>query len=290
MANISKLSVSKATDCGQGNWVVTRDAFGPQLIAGNEAARGDCIVTATTTPSNNVAEWNQIAWSGGSAVSGAPNQRSVSRQTEGIQDVSASVGGNTSRVKVWVVWANVEIKTIGARPSRAVPWSRGAMFHGPDMCGAFKVKSFSMTENARGQIVAVATLLPAGVGAVVSRSGKNALLALQREVTAADFVDRKRFSGSKSFVAWAGDMSIPQMQTIDPATDDQLFDTDGPDLPAATVTAETYNNFRQWVTFAGEPCSLYGAWFFRSQWKNQKVIMLEVGSGAKPLPSSPLVK
>ena len=290
MANISSLLVTKATDIGQGNWIVTRDIFGPPVIAGHTASRGDCLVTAMTSPNNNIAEWSQISWSGGSAVPGNPNQRTISRAAEGIQEVIATLGGTSSRAKIWVIWANVEARTSGGRPSRAIPWSRGAMSTGPDQCGAFKVNSLTMTENARGQVVAVATLLPAGVGAVISKSGNNKLLALRREVTAADFVNGKRFGGSKSFVPWATDTSLPQMQTIDPGPDDQLFDTDAPDLPSGTETAETYNNFRQWVTLADEPCSNYGSWFFRAQWKNQKVIMLEVGSGAIQIPTRPMVK
>lgn len=147
-----------------------------------------------------------------------------------------------------------------------------------------------MTENARGQVVAVAKLEPPGVGKVISAGGKSALLKVRRQVTAHDFADGKRFTGPKSFVPWVDDDSQPSLTTLDPGPDDTLYDTDGPDLPTAARSAETYNNFRQWVTIANVPCSNYGTWFFRARWQNQKVTLKEVGRGAIELPGTPHYK
>lgn len=146
-------------------------------------------------------------------------------------------------------------------------------FTGGEVCGAFVVNSFSMGENARGQVVAVAELAPTGVGRVISAGGKSGLFKFRRKVTSHDFVDGKKFVSKKSFAGWVDDDSQPTLLTLDPGPDDKLYDTDGPDLPVGAASSETYNNFRQWVEWAGVPYSSYGDWFFRARWKNQKVTL-----------------
>jgi hypothetical protein len=289
MATISKFSVVNATQIDPGNWVALQDTFGPQLIP-SSAARGDCIVQATTSPADSPAEWNQLLWSGGTPVAGQPNQRSISRQQSAKVTVKATLAASTAQVTVWVMWATVDVRTSGPRPPRARPWSTGAAFTGGDSCGAFTVQAFTMTENARGQVVVVARLEPPGVGRVTSAGGKSGLLKIRRQVTAHDFAEGKKFSAAKSFVPWADDDSLPSLTTLDPGPDDTLYDTDGPDLPMAANSSETYNNFRQWVTFANAPCSNYGTWFFRARWQNQKVTLKELGPGARDLPNAPFYK
>jgi hypothetical protein len=111
---------------------------------------------------------------------------------------------------------------------------------------------------------------------------------LRRQLTAHDFVDGQKLTGKKAFIPWVADDSLPQLQTLDPGPDDRLYDTDGPDLPGGAATAaETYNNFRQWVEWAGAPCSDYGYWYFRARWKDQKVTLKEVGPGTIQLPPTP---
>jgi hypothetical protein len=158
---------------------------------------------------------------------------------------------------------------------------------GGDVCGAFVVNSFSMGENARGQVIAIAGLSPAGVGRVISAAAMQAQFKIRRQLTSHDFVDGKKFASKKAFLPWATDDSLPQLQTLDPGPDDRLYDTDGPDLPAGLTSAETYNNFRQWVEWSGMPCSDYGYWYFRARWKHQKVTLKEVGSGSIQLPPKP---
>jgi hypothetical protein len=289
MATVALLRVSNATPVGPDNWVTAQDMYGPQLIP-SSAPRGDCVVEALTAPANSPEEWAQIAWTGGDPVPGKPNQRLVSRQQVGKTTVAAAIAGLGPQVTVWVVWASVNIVTSGPRPPRAQPWTAGAMFTGGDSCGAFVVQSWSMGENARGQVVAVAQLLPAGVGRVISAATMQGQLKLRRQLTANDFVDGKRFAGPKSFIPWAADDSQPSLLTLDPGPDDRLFDTDGPDLPTATRTAETYNNFRQWVEWAGAPCSDYGYWYFQARWKDQKVTLKDVGQGSIQLPPKPFYR
>jgi len=125
------------------------------------------------------------------------------------------------------------------------------------------------------------------VGRVISAAGMGKNLRFRRQVTAHDFVDGKRDVGKKAFIPWAPDDSQPKLLTLDPGPDDRLYDTDGPDLPVAARTSETYNNFRQWVEWVGVPWSDYGYWYFRARWKDQKVTLKEVGQGSIILPSNP---
>ncbi len=287
MATVAKLTVSNARQVDAANWVTPRDVFGPQLIP-SPAPRGPCVVQALTAPANSPAVWGQIAWAGGEPVPGRPNQRLVNRHQAGKTTVGAMIGGSGPQVTVWVVWAAVTAQTRGPRPPRAKSWAVGMPFTGGESCGAFVVQAFSMAANARGQVVAVAELVPKGVGRVISAAGMGAQLRFRRQVTAHDFVDGKRGTDKKAFIPWAPDDSQPQLLTLDPGPDDRLYDTDGPDLPGgAARTSETYDNFRQWVEWAGVPWSDYGYWYFRARWQNQKVTLKEVGQGSIILPPTP---
>ena len=90
---------------------------------------------------------------------------------------------------MWTMWADVSVLTKGPRPPQARPWSEGVPFPGPDQCGAYEVQSFSMGKNARGQIVAVAKLLPSGVGKIIDAAKKQPLFSIRRQLTAHDYVD-----------------------------------------------------------------------------------------------------
>jgi len=184
---------------------------------------------------------------------------------------------------LWSLWADLSVLTTGPRPPQAKPWSAGALVPGPDRCSAFEVQAFSMGTNARGQIIAVAKLFPRGVGKVIHAAGKHALFNIRRELTANDFVDGAPSRHKKSFKVWADD-TLTNMQALTAVFNDELYDTDAPDLPPATQTSETYNNFRQWLEWEGRPCSNYAYWYFQARWKDQKVTLKDVGQGAIPLP------
>jgi hypothetical protein len=287
MPTVTKLTVSNATQVGSANWVTPQDIPGKQEIP-SPAPRGPCVIQAFTTPDNSPAEWKQIAWAGGDPVPGKPNQRLVSRQQAQQITVGATIQGRGPQVTVWVLWAAITVQTSGPRPPRAQPWSAGAWITAGNDCGAFVIDAITMGENARGQVVAVAALAPAGVGRVISAAAMHTQFKFRRQITAHDFVDGQKRADKKTFSPWAADDSQPKLQTLDPGPDDRLYDTDGPDLPGgAQSSSETYNNFRQWLEWAGAPCSGYGLWYFRARWKDQKVTLKEVDQGAIDLPQKP---
>jgi len=282
MVTISKLTITNAKPIDAVNWLTIRDVFGPQEIA-DPAPRGACIVQAETSPANTAAEWSQIAWSGGEPVPGNPGQRRISRQSTATTAITASIGPSSQQLVLWTLWADVSVLTKGPRPSRAKPWSAGVAVPGPDQCGAFEVPAFSMGKNARGQIVAVAKLLPRGIGKIIHAAGKHALFNIRRQLTANDFVDGAPSHHKKSFKPWVDD-TLGTMQVLTSVFSDELYDTDAPDLPTATQTAETYNNFRQWLEWEGRPCSNYANWYFQARWKDQQVTLKDVGPGGMKLP------
>jgi hypothetical protein len=286
MAAIAKITVSNAKQIDADNWVAIRESQGANSVP-NSLPRGDCVVQASTSPRNNAAEWKQIKWSGGTPVPGQPNQCRVSRGAAGLNQLEASIDGGTKKVSLWVLWADIKMATDGPRPSGAKPWTEGALFSGPDKCGAFEIDSFSMGKNARGQVVAVAQLLPRGIGKLLV--GKHASFKIRRQVTAHDFIDGKKHKHKKSFIEWAED-TLLGMQVLNPVTTDMLYDTDGPDLPVGMNTAETYNNFRQWVEWDGKPCSSYTYWSFQARWKDQQVTLKDVRAKTIELPGKAYYK
>ena len=282
MVAISKLTVTNAKPLDATNWLTLRDVFGPQEIP-DALPRGDCVVQAETSPANNAAEWAQIAWSGGEPVPGNPNQRRVKRQSTGTTTITATIGTSAQKLVLWTLWADVAVLTTGPRPPQAKPWSLGEPFPGPDQCGAYEVQAFSMGKNARGQIIAVAKLYPRGIGKIIHAAGKHALFNIRRELTANDFVDGAPNQHKKSFKVWVDD-TLAAMQVLTSVFNDELYDTDAPDLPTATQTSETYNNFRQWLEWEGRPCSNYAYWYFQARWKDQRVTLKDVGPGSITLP------
>jgi hypothetical protein len=289
MAAISKLIVTNAKPIDPTNWLTVRDVFGPQEVP-DPSTRGPCVIQAYTLPQNNAAEWSQIIWSGGEAISGNPNQRRVSRQAIGTTTITASIGTSSQTLVLWSMWADISVLTKGPRPSGAKPWSKGELFPGPDRCGAFEVKALTMGKNARGQIVVFAKLFPGGIGKVILAASKHMLFNIRRQLTAHDYVDGAPRKGPKSFVDWADD-TLPEMQVLKSVANDELYDTDGPDLPGgAAQTAETYNNFRQWLEWDGQPCSNFAYWYFQARWKNQMVTLKDVGQDSIKLPEQAFYK
>lgn len=242
----------------------------------------DVIVEATTTPNNNDAEWSQINWSGdtGSAVPDHPNQRLLSRSTSQRYHVEAELGGVRDHVDVWILWASVTILTSGTTPANAVQY--GARYDGTENLGA---QSYDGGNSAVGKVVPVATILPAGVNAVVQAGW-----SFEREKMRHDFEDGVK-DASRWDTAWQNDTSDASFQRLTPDTDDKIYDRDAPNISnfGQSDSYERYDNFRQWVEWDGTRCSDYAGWYWKARWKvdqSPQVTLKEVNSGEiSPLPS-----
>ncbi|MBN2592659.1 MAG: hypothetical protein JXA81_04055 [Sedimentisphaerales bacterium] len=248
-------------------------------------ATDDVIVEATTSPNTEDA-WKQIKWSGdsGAAVPGKLNQRKLSRSDSKKYHVEAELGGVKDDLYVWVLWAEVTILTSGTTPKNAVQF--GADYDGTENLGA---KSYNGGKEARGKIVPVAKISPAGVYNIV-KSG----WAFKRERMSHDWDDGNKTKPGNSTsdywnTAWVDDTSYAVYQKLTPDADDKIYDRDAPNIAAfGTNDAETYNNFQQWVEWGGDVCSDKAGWYWKGRWDKSKapqVTLKDVGTGSIALPN-----
>jgi hypothetical protein len=271
---------------GEKTWVAVKQGKGASLF-----------VEASTAPLNNAAEWAQIKWSGdGAPVPGAPNRRLLSLATSQRLIVQAALGGASDTVDLWVLWATVEVQTKGSRPLNAASFAPGTR-DGTNQLGAVTYKSVSSSVidekagifvdnmGASGKVCPVATLTPPGVNAVVKAG-----LTFERQVIShnwSDGIKTKQFNDT-----WTRDTSDAAYLKLIPDAKDKLYDLDGPDLRWGQRSYETYNNFRQWITFNTERCSDYGLWHWQARWQlhrdpAKQITLNEVGPGSVSLPDKP---
>lgn len=242
-------------------------------------ATDDVIVEATTTP-NTEACWNQIAWSGdaGSPVPGHPNQRKLSRASSRKFHVEASLGGVSDHVDVWVLWADLVV-AIGAGDTidtgndatgLAAGHNWPAMLGGGNKLGPISCEGTTLTyAYTIGKIQAKATLTPAGIEDVVSRSvwqmkRKRTNKSWDNGVLASNHVD-------------VDDNSHAEWIDVDPKSGTstrEIYDLDAPGCSAKLVgtaitrTSEYYINFRQFVTVTLDTelqCSDDKLWSYEAQ-------------------------
>jgi hypothetical protein len=277
-------------DCKLGSLTVIQNATqtnvtGAKNWAAIKKATDDVIVQATTTP-NNEGCWQKINWSGdsGQAVPGKPNQRKLSRAASKKFHVQAALGGVSDSVDVWILWATVTNNTSGTTPANAVQF--GSKYDGTEDLGA---KSFDSGKKAVGKVVPEATLTPAGVHNVV-KSG----WAFKRERMSRDWNDGAKDhegEGSSDYwnTTWIDDTSYATFQKLTPDSTDKIYDRDAPNIAAfGSKDAESYNNFREWIKWAGEDCSDKAGWYWQARWKKSaspQVELKDVGTGSITLPT-----
>ncbi len=274
LVSVTVVANAKATDVAK-NWACVKKAT------------DDVVVEAKTDP-DTPDTWKQIKWSGdsGDPVPDKPNRRKLPRSASKKYHVVAELGGMTDQLDVWVLWATVEIRTTGTTPANAVQF--GAKYDATENLGA---RVFNGGNEARGKVVPVATITPAGVNGVV-KSG----WAFRRERMTHDWDDGVKSSpgnGKTDYwnTAWVDDTSFAEYQKLIPDGDDKIFDRDAPNITGfGKKTSETYNNFRQWAEWGGETCSDKAEWYWRGRWEKAKapqVTLKDVGTGSRALPDDP---
>ena len=217
---------------GDKNWAAVRKDADP-------AQKGAEVVTieATTAPKNNADEWKQIRWSEGAGkpVPGQLNRRALSRTASTVYNVKASLGDGADSISVWVVWANIEIRTKDLRPTNAAPFDPGTRDE-TDKLGAVSYRvplitsvidedkgEFADTMGASGKAAPVATLTPKGVGKVIAAGW-----AFRRQVWSRNWSDGVLTDQSNT--TWTNDTSKPRYLKLVPDSDDRIYDLDGPDI------------------------------------------------------------
>jgi hypothetical protein len=256
------------------------------------------VLEATTSPKNSADEWKLIQWSGDSeAVALRPNQRKIPLAASKKFHVEAKLGdGPAESVDVWVLWASVEIKTSGRRPLPSAAFDQGTR-DGTDELGAVTYASLSSSvidekagifvdnRGASAKVAPVATLTPKGIRDVLSGG-----LTFEREVWSHTWSDGGKTKGWND--TWTKDTSNPRYLKLMPDADDRIYDLDGPDLRWGQKNYETYNNFRQWITWNGERCSDYAPWFWQARWSldrdpGKQITLNQVGPASIKLPDKP---
>jgi hypothetical protein len=255
------------------------DVTGDKNWATVKKATDDVIVEATTDP-NTEACWKQINWSGDSGSPGdKANQRKLSRADSRKFHVEAELGGVKDHVDVWVLWADLVILTSGKTPTNAVQF--GSRYDGTENLGA---RNFDRGNQARGKVVPVATITPAGVHDIVQAGW-----AIKREK-----LGHRAGDGvySKHWTVWTDDTSAAGLQRLIPDNDDKIYDRDAPSIGKAgyVKTGEAYINFQQWVEWNGEKCSDNANWYWNAHWEKSsspRVSLKDVGTGHIVLPAAP---
>jgi hypothetical protein len=254
------------------------------------------IVEATTSPNNTLEEWKLIQWAGGEVVQGKANHRKISLAISRKHHVEAKLGGVGDFIDLWVLWATAEILTKGTRPKNAAPFDHGIR-DDTDKLGAVTFESltssvvdekagvFVNNRGASGKVAAAATLSPSGVNSVVKAGW-----TFEREVWSHNWIDGVKALTSNE--KWTPDTSKPNYLRLTPDGDDKIYDLDGPDLRWGNFHSETYNNFRQWVTWNGEKCSEYALWHWQARWSvnkdpSKQITLNECGTGNIMLPKGP---
>lgn len=277
-----------------------KNVTGPKDWAAVRKEGAFAIVEATTAPGNNADEWKIVQWSGdGEPVQGFPNRRKVSLGASKKLHVEAKLGGVSDSADIWVLWAEVKIATSGPRPANAAPFDSGTR-DGTQNLGPVTYKSLTASVideeagifvdnmGASGKICAVATLSPKGVNKVVKAGWM-----VDRQVWSHNWLDASPAPNSNQ--SWTKDTSKPAYLKLTPDSEDKIYDTDAPDLRWGQFTSESYNRFRQWVTWNDEKCSGDAYWHWQARWRVDKdqakqITLNDLGANDMTLPSKPFFK
>jgi len=254
------------------------------------------IVEATTAPNNSPEEWKLIKSTGGEVVKEKPSQRKISLAISRKHRVEAKLGGVSDFIELWILWANVEILTKGTRPKNAAPFDPSARDN-TDKLGAVTYDSptssvideekdvFVTNKGASGKVVPVARISPIGVHAIIKKGWM-----LEREVWSHNWSDGAKTKQWNE--KWTLDTSQAKYLRLTPDGDDKIYDLDAPDIRWGVFHYETYNNFRQWLTWNGKKCSEYVLWHWQARWgvnkdSTKQITLNNVGSGNITLPEGP---
>ena len=120
-----------------------------------------------------------IQWTGGAPVLGNPFQCEVTKTNSVETIVTASLGGTTTNLNVWVIWATVSIQMSGTNPSPlsfantnfVYPYpdeQLGIQYYDHDVIGVHPEDVIGITNDIAGKMCAVATITPTGVHSIIS--------------------------------------------------------------------------------------------------------------------------
>jgi hypothetical protein len=228
-----------------------------------------------------------IQWTGGQAVPGNPLQRRVSKTNSVETTVTASLSSTTTNLNVWVIWANLTIKTSGTLDPNdkadvlvngnsdwptptifTVALSGGSGLGGGNSLGPIDCLTNTNLDYSYtiGRMEAKAILQPSGIGNILT--GTNTWNMKRTKLTAT------WDNGQSDSPAGGDDTSFPQFKHLNPTNGD-IFDLDTPGCSAVLSgtniiqTAEVYEDFYEYVTVnlgnGDQTCSDTNTWSYTAQ-------------------------
>ena len=256
---------------GTANWATVKSTDGYVTVQAMVDNASDAVLTGLT---------NAIQWTGGAAVPGNPLQRWVTKTNSVETTVTASLGGSVSTsVKVWVVWATMQILTSSNNPANAPSFTQVGLVN------QLGIQTYDGGNTARGQICAAATITPAGIHSVIT----NGWNVFQKRISH-DFADGA-INSTYYDTNWQPDGPTNDFKTMIPDASDKLYTIDGPNIGAfGTNSYETYNNFYDYITWNSQICcDTNNFWQFQGRWKidqTPQVTYTNLGIGTITLPTN----
>jgi len=232
--------VTASTVADTTNWAVLKGTTGATVT-----------VTASVTPSGT-----PITWSTGTPVAGNPLAVTIPISTSAETPVTATGGGGTATVDIWILWSTVSIQFSENPPANA-PQPQATYPNLPNSLGPHI--DTSVTPNLQyGFYMATGQLTPSGAGAIVPTGW-----TLNREKIIYDKYGTGNYAGTDpTSPAWSGDTSNVASCIDFTPNADCIYDFDAPsqgaDSSANSSPDTILYDFTEWVEWNGQPASDQG--------------------------------
>lgn len=246
VVELTGLTVANATQTNAKNLAAVKDDGEYVIIE---------AVLNPTIPDDNVPE--VLHWGGdGSPVEGHPLQRKVSKSSSGHTTVTGTVGTTSDYVDIWIIWATGVYRYGSTQQTSSGNEKTFSPAIGGSTLGPMNDEDDGIILETVGKIEGVFTLTPAGVHNVVGNGWD-----IKRWVTYQDYHNGIMFDSNS-----CPDDPTNNDEDLTPNNDDKIYMIDSPSINyVADHTAETYNNFTEWVEWNGTVCSDFYFWYYQAR-------------------------
>ncbi|MBS1328991.1 MAG: hypothetical protein HP043_03200, partial [Dialister sp.] len=259
VVEIASIAVEGATQKnvkGEKNWAAVK-------------GKGDVIIMVSLNPSDagNVGEEKLkelISWTGGEEVKGNPLQRKISKDESQKVTVKAVCGTSEKEVDIWIIWSTIIIQRSGTKPADAAT----LQFFGKltNQCGFIKMRDETGMFVGVGNVCAIVSLSPSGVGDVIKEGWD-----IKREKMVRRKIDGK-IDPDKWDSKWSSDDATNNDEILVPKND-KLYSIDSPTIGFEAI-GKNYKehiertNFNEWLEWHDDICSERVPWSFTGTWRN----------------------
>jgi hypothetical protein len=133
-----------------------------------------------------------------------------------------------------------------------------------------------------GKVVVVGQITPADIHSIPGLS-----FNLQQSQTHRYYKDGEATGHTDS---WTDDTALAANQSHTPDIYDKIYALDAPNagMGSARDSKEQYDNFYNYITFNGVPCSQTNCfWHFQARFKSDSITLADLGEGNITLPTDP---